>query len=118
MLSDFLSGNGSSADFINAFPTFARETTSYDAADNGAVTQGAGQTTVEAPAWLQGLQSVLGVANEGAALVGSITGGAAKPNIAPPAKKPAAKTGQGKWIILGVIGAAVVGVIVWLLARK
>ena len=125
---NLLSGDGSTADFLNstgADSVYRDNQSVADALDNGAVTSTGNSTTVSPPSWQNSLGSLFTVAgsaiNTVKPLLGSTTGGT--PTNATPAKAAAAKAGATTSTKIGgstmlYIGLAVAAVLALLFFRK
>ena len=124
MEEDLLNGDGSSADFINAYgDNYTYNQSGFDAIDNGLVTQGNGSATVSAPSWTNSLGSIFGgvldTYGKVAPIVNQFTGKTTAPNavVAQPSAgvpgKASLTSTTSTWFI--GIALAVAGVIAWLL---
>jgi hypothetical protein len=125
---DLVSGDGSLADFTNLFGgNVEANQSAFDAADNGsAVQNGNGTATQTAPSWLGSLTGLLTtgakLASTGITVANELNGKTTAPasTSATPSKQAsngsAATTSMSKTFL--IIGAAVVGLLVLMLALR
>ena len=133
MEEDLINGNGNSADYLaNAGDSYGANYTSYDTADNGAVSQGSGGTSVSSPGWFSSLTGIFGQAATAATPILQQAAQRASTSLTNPA--PAAPTAGGTAVQSGsptgsrsgtamtylpwIIGAAALGLVGILALRK
>jgi predicted lipid-binding transport protein (Tim44 family) len=106
---DMLAGNGSEADFLNAYgSSYEDNQTAFDVADNGKVTSTDTTTTVNSPGWASSLSSLFGLASTGANVVSALTGKTTAPaaTVAAPAAGTSVSSGGMSTMLLVGIGLA------------
>lgn len=114
-----LSGDGSEADFLNAYgSSYEANQSAFDVADNGKVTSTDTTTTVNSPSWASSLGSLFGLAGQGAAVVTAFTGKTTAPaaTVAQPTAgvgTPAGSGGMSTMLMVGIgLALAVVAFLV------
>jgi hypothetical protein len=128
MEDNLINGDGSTADFVNAYgDTAIANQTPADTIDTGAMTKGNGTATTSPPSWLSSLTGLISTganaAGAVAPLVGTLTGSTTKPNaaVAAPARQVAATpstSSTSKFTLYAIIGAALAGVLILVLALR
>ena len=124
MEEDLINGDGSSADFLNAYgDQYAANQSGYDVADNGRLTKTDTSASTSSPSWYN---SLTGLLNQGVSLAGTVGSAVApftnKTGSTSAANNTTANTTGGATgsssTLLWVIGGAIALVAVWLLTRK